>query len=226
MKHIIVLIALLQLPSFFIYARQTLGLSDSTNLQQKNRKITIDTLPKINAVYLIEKESKKSDSKENIWELIPEYTSLIQTAIWILVVVAIYLAGRKKINEIAVALIERIRKGSSIEAGFLKVGEAPDLITSTKQFAEKESTEKFYGNPDHFITLFKVVSKDLKKSTKAMRLEHGCLIQVTTERRAPSGEWNISEAITFIPNTTVVKDNAADYAGRENEIGYHLEYKD
>ncbi|NEQ46528.1 MAG: hypothetical protein F6K00_24495 [Leptolyngbya sp. SIOISBB] len=65
------------------------------------------------------------------------------------------------------------------------------------------------GNPDTFKLLFKAqgISQGsfFKKSTKAMRVPGGCIIQVTNERQNPDGSWNVAEALTFIPGDLVVE---------------------
>jgi hypothetical protein len=53
--------------------------------------------------------------------------------------------------------------------------------------------------------LFKVQGAGWKKSTKAMPVPGGCIVQMTTERQGPDGTWSTSEAMQFIPNATVVE---------------------
>lgn len=59
------------------------------------------------------------------------------------------------------------------------------------------------GNPDNWQLLSKFVSSDktIAKSTKAMSLGHGCLVQVTTK------EGNaVAEALAYVPGVVVVED--------------------
>lgn len=59
--------------------------------------------------------------------------------------------------------------------------------------------------------LFKLLSKASSekegwmKSTKAMQVCGGCVVQVTTQQRNPDGSWAVAEAVTFVPGVTVKK---------------------
>ena len=44
------------------------------------------------------------------------------------------------------------------------------------------------------------------KSTKAMELPGGCLVQVTTQQRNPDGSYVVAEALEFVPSVRVVPD--------------------
>ncbi len=205
--------------------------SDSTNTinhKIENKQTTSKLqLTKIHPVYLVERNKQKNETKGSFWKTLSLFIPLIQTFIWIVLIGLIYLLGKSKIDNLLGVLTDRILKGSSLEAGPFKVGEEPKLITNTKEFAEYKLDEKIYGNPDHFKTLFKIVTNDLKKSTKAMELENGCIIQVTTERKSANGIWDIAETITFVPNAFIEKDDISSYAENtdKNLIGYHLKYK-
>jgi len=56
--------------------------------------------------------------------------------------------------------------------------------------------------------LFKLLSKASSekegwmKSTKAMSVHGGCVIQVTTQQRTSNG-WAVAEAVTFVPGVTI-----------------------
>lgn len=64
------------------------------------------------------------------------------------------------------------------------------------------------GNGDSFQLLFKASSQaeGWMKSTKAMSLPNGCLVQVTTQQRNPDGSYAIAEALTFVPGVMIVDD--------------------
>ena len=204
--------------------------TDSTNIikdkTEKKQTTSKFQLTEIHPVYLVERNKQNKGTKESFLKTLSLFIPLIQTFIWILLIGLIYFIGRRKINDLLEVLTDRIKKGSSLEAGPFKVGEDPKLITNTKEFAEYKLDEKIYGNPDHFKTLFKVVTNDLKKSTKAMELENGCLVQVTTERKSDNGKWDIAENLTFVPNASIEKDDISDYAENtdKNLIGYHLKF--
>lgn len=66
--------------------------------------------------------------------------------------------------------------------------------------------------------LFKLLSKASSKnegwvkSTKAMEVPGGCVVQVTTQQRNPDGSYAVAEAITFVPGIQV----ATSYESTEN----------
>ena len=66
----------------------------------------------------------------------------------------------------------------------------------------------FYGNGDMFQLLCKASSKNegWMKSTKAMTVPGGAVVQVTTQQRNLDGSYALAEALTFVPRATVVDD--------------------
>lgn len=61
---------------------------------------------------------------------------------------------------------------------------------------------KFVGNGDSWQLLCKASSQEQgwMKSTKAMKVRGGVLVQCTTQQRNPDGSYALAEAITFVPN--------------------------
>lgn len=85
----------------------------------------------------------------------------------------------------------------------------PEENTENKTLTVTSSTDldsdvEITGNPDIFVVLTKVVNKreGWMKSTKAMQLPHGCLIQVTTQQ----GD-NVAEALEYVPNVRISIQN-------------------
>jgi hypothetical protein len=70
------------------------------------------------------------------------------------------------------------------------------------------------GDPDQFSLLFKAAGATWRKSTKAMNTGDGCVVQVSTEMLNPDGSTSVAEALTFVPNVQIEKD--------ENGAGRHL----
>ena len=70
----------------------------------------------------------------------------------------------------------------------------------------------FWGDGD----MFKLVSKASSdnegwmKSTKAMDVGTGCVVQVTTQQRNPDGSYSIAEALTFVPNVRILEKKEND----------------
>lgn len=67
----------------------------------------------------------------------------------------------------------------------------------------KVSDIKVVGNGDMFALLFKASSKSQgwMKSTKAMEVAGGCVVQVTTQQGS-----NVAEALTYVPGVCITAD--------------------
>ena len=72
--------------------------------------------------------------------------------------------------------------------------------------------------------LFKLLSKASSeaegwmKSTKAMELPNGCMVQVTTQQTNANGTYAIAEAVAFVPHVAI--HTKLDTGG--NVIGRYL----
>lgn len=67
---------------------------------------------------------------------------------------------------------------------------------------------KIVGDGDLFQLLCKASSQDegWMKSTKAMDVPGGCVVQVTTQQRNEDGSYALADAITFVPGVRVGED--------------------
>lgn len=67
---------------------------------------------------------------------------------------------------------------------------------------------KFFGDGDMFRVLCKAFSENegWMKSTKAMEVPGGCVVQVTTQQKNPDCSYSIAEAITFVPGVKISAD--------------------
>lgn len=83
-------------------------------------------------------------------------------------------------------------------------------LSNTKASEAKENVRdiQFYGDGDLFKCLSKAWSEEEKwmKSTKAMNVPTGVVIQVSTQQ----GD-NVAEALTFVPGVEVVGDGDTQY---------------
>lgn len=68
---------------------------------------------------------------------------------------------------------------------------------------------KIVGDGDLFQLLSKASSEaeGWMKSTKAMQVPYGCVIQVTTQQRNENGSWSIAEALTYVPGVRIAGDS-------------------
>lgn len=64
------------------------------------------------------------------------------------------------------------------------------------------------GNGDMFRLLCKASSEaeGWMKSTKALEVAGGCIVQVTTQQRNPDGSYAVAEAVTFVPGVKIADD--------------------
>jgi hypothetical protein len=77
-----------------------------------------------------------------------------------------------------------------------------------EQVKAKVSDIKLTGDGDLFKVLSKASSdsEGWMKSTKAMQLPGGCLVQVTTQQRNPDGSYAIAEALSYVPGVLIAED--------------------
>lgn len=76
-------------------------------------------------------------------------------------------------------------------------------VNTAEAVAKDGGKPTVVGNPDNWQLLAKFVSSDkaIAKSSKAVDLGHGCLVQVTTK------EGNaVAEALAYVPGVKVVED--------------------
>lgn len=88
--------------------------------------------------------------------------------------------------------------------------EKPLDTTNIEEAKNKTSDLVVFGNGDLFQLICKASSKEQgwMKSTKAMDVGNGCVVQVTTEFRDSFGAiTNCAEALTFVPWVTIATDD-------------------
>ena len=71
---------------------------------------------------------------------------------------------------------------------------------------------QFFGATDAWKLLSKASSEaeGWMKSTKAMEVPHGALIQVTTQQRNIDGSYAVAEAVAFVPGVRVETTNGIE----------------
>lgn len=127
------------------------------------------------------------------------YVPLIQSLVWPAFLLVLSIIFRKYVAELYNGIKRRIDNGAKIKFAGLEIGE---LITQTSDLRTEVKT---HGDPDQLKLLFKAQGKGWKKSTKALELPGGCLVQVTTERQSAGGDWANAEAIIFVPSVKLEK---------------------
>ena len=83
------------------------------------------------------------------------------------------------------------------------------LHNSTVSGAHKNVPDiQVVGNGDMFRLLCKASSQaeGWMKSTKAMAVPGGCVVQVTTQQRNPDGSYAVAEALVFVSGVQIVDD--------------------
>lgn len=82
---------------------------------------------------------------------------------------------------------------------------------SNTNFADVKATVsdvKAVGNGNLFALLSKASSEaqGWMKSSKAMEVPGGCVVQVTTQQRNPDGSYAVAEALTYVPGVKIADD--------------------
>jgi hypothetical protein len=80
--------------------------------------------------------------------------------------------------------------------------------SSASSAHQNVSDLKVVGNGDMFLLICKASSESegWMKSTKAMRVPGGCVVQVTTQQRNPDGSYAVAEALTYVPGVALDED--------------------
>lgn len=67
---------------------------------------------------------------------------------------------------------------------------------------------KVVGNGDMYRLLCKASSQSegWMKSSKAMEVPGGCVVQVTTQQKNADGSYAVAEALTFVPGVKIADD--------------------
>ena len=80
--------------------------------------------------------------------------------------------------------------------------------TSIADVKKKVSDVIVFGNGDLFQLIAKASSESQgwMKSTKAMDVGHGVVVQVTTQQKNIDGTYSIAEALAYVPSTTILTD--------------------
>lgn len=128
------------------------------------------------------------------------YVPLIQSLVWPVFLLVIAIIFRKHLAELFNGLKQRINSGAEFKVAGLEVGK---LVTKTSDLPDEVKT---YGDPDQLKLLFKAQGKGWKKSTKAIELPGGCLVQVTTERQSADSDWANAEAVVFVPDVKLEQE--------------------
>ena len=128
------------------------------------------------------------------------YVPLFTTLAWIVLISALLIIFRRPLARLISVLEDRIGRGASVKFGGFELG---PIVTETADLLKQQPIE-VVGNPDQLRLLFKVQGSDWKKSTKALQMPNGCLVQVTTERRNADGSWTSAEALEFVPGVNFV----------------------
>lgn len=147
------------------------------------------------------------------------YVPLCQTLTISFLVFIVALILRKRATALLDSIEGRIKEGSTVKIGNLELGERK-LITETGDLQEDKL--KIFGKPDRLQLLFKAHTNKWTKSTKAMDVPGGVVIQVSTERLNPDGSWSVAEALTFVPNADILQEDTNDpdkgrYIGKQQK---------
>ena len=84
--------------------------------------------------------------------------------------------------------------------------DAKSLNTTDQDTCRDNVSDVVIFGEDLFQLLSKASSEKQgwMKSTKAMELDNGCVVQVTTQQRNPDGSYSVAEAVTFVPGVGII----------------------
>lgn len=100
---------------------------------------------------------------------------------------------------------KRYHLDKSIENEF-KLSKMKTLKNTTSDGASKNVKDiKFWGNGDTFKLISKAWSEEegWMKSTKAMDVGRGVVVQVTTQQKNPDGSYAIAEALSYVDGVSI-----------------------
>jgi hypothetical protein len=133
-----------------------------------------------------------------------DYILLIQVVAWPVFWLLIVFIFRKQIRLLIRFIINQVEKGAAVEVAGVKLSPSK-MVEKTSDLGE---AIRQVGNPDRFKLLFKVQGESdgsfFRKSTKAMKVPGGCIIQVTNERKHPDGSWSVAESLTYAPGDIAI----------------------
>jgi hypothetical protein len=89
-------------------------------------------------------------------------------------------------------------------------------ISIVRETKDVQGDVEIAGDPDRLKLLFKADGGTWVRSTKAMDVGPGCVVQMSTQFLTPQG-WNAAEALTYVPDTMIV--------GEEEGDGHYLVHK-
>jgi len=101
---------------------------------------------------------------------------------------------------------------SPAEYGDTDVGRYVDALAQAKfsrtttRTADVPGEITVVGNPDQLRLLFKAAGTSWHKSTKAMDVGTGCIVQVSNEILNPDGSVSVAEALAFVPGVQIEED--------------------
>jgi hypothetical protein len=81
-------------------------------------------------------------------------------------------------------------------------GSPASIVTKT---SDVQGPVQIFGKPDRFKLLFKASGATWVRSTKAMEVPGGCLVQVSTNFLTAAGENGV-EALSFIPGVRIANE--------------------
>ena len=76
-------------------------------------------------------------------------------------------------------------------------------ISIVRETKDVQGDVEIAGDPDRLKLLFKADGGTWVRSTKAMDVGPGCVVQMSTQFLTPQG-WNAAEALTYVPDTEIV----------------------
>ena len=165
----------------------------------------------ISPEYINLKEGKSNNSNpqsQHYIELFTKSIPLLQTIFWVGLIAFVFFKIKDELGNLLNAFTDRIKKGSSLEIASIKLGSEREFVKNTDELKEEYEDKGVVvvGNPDNLVLLFSAKTELFHKSTKAISVEGGCIVQVTSSNLQKDGSWRTAEALTFVPKVKIVED--------------------
>jgi len=108
----------------------------------------------------------------------------------------------------AISTETKEKSSDIVEEGNLKgedLGKDEDLVNIDNNTTRSNVKDVVIWGSDKLKLIQKASSQaeGWMKSTKAMKVQGGVVLQVTTQQRNPDGSYAIAEAVTFIPGASI-----------------------
>jgi hypothetical protein len=151
-------------------------------------------------------------------DLLAAWQSFLVATIVVFTVLLLWTRITRLLDAVTEGIVARLRGEGPMKLGLFELpARSADTATSEWIAGELDAgggAAVVVGDPDQFVVLFKVKTRTMMRSTKAIELPEGCLVQVSTEKLSPTGGWEVAEATLFVAGVRIEPDTAVPFGGK------------